>query len=50
MLSDIENLDILLGGNNPEREESEFSNCVIRLKNPSYNTLVNNDANSHSNS
>ena len=37
MLSDIENLDIMLGGNNPEWEKSEFCNSVRR---PSYNTLV----------
>ena len=27
MLSDIDNIDIMLGSNHFEREESEFSNC-----------------------
>ena len=51
MLSDIENLDIMLGaGNDLEREESEFSNYVRRPQNPGYNALVNQDVKSHSNS
>ena len=50
MLSDIENLDILLGSIRLEREESEFSNSVRRPGSPSYNALVNHDVNSHSKS
>ena len=50
MLSDIENLDIMLGGIDPEREESEFSNFVRRPESSSYNKLVNQEANYHSNS
>ena len=50
MLSDFENLDIMLGGNNPETEGSEFSISVRRPESPSYNTLVNHDVISHSNS
>ena len=49
MLSDTENLDIMLGRNNPENEVSDFGNSVRRPERSSYNTLVNHDANSHSN-
>ena len=49
-LSDIENLDIMLGSNHLETEESELSNSVRRPESPSYNALVNHDVNSHSNS
>ena len=35
MLSDIQDLDIMLGENTPEREESEFSNSVRRPESPS---------------
>ena len=45
-LSDIGNLDIMLGSNHLERQESELSNSVRRPQSPSYNTLVNYDANS----
>ena len=48
MLSDIKNLDILLGSNRLEREESEFSNSVRRTESPSYNALVNHDVKFHS--
>ena len=34
MLSDIENLDIMLGSNHQEREESELSNSVRRPESP----------------
>ena len=47
MLSDIENLDIMLGVSNPEREESELSHSVRRPECPSYKILVNYDVNSH---
>ena len=50
MLSDIENMDIMLGSNHFEREESEHSNSVPRPESPSYNALSNHDLNSHSNS
>ena len=50
MLSDIENLHIMLGSNRVEREESEFSYSVRRPESHSNNTLVNHDANAHSNS
>ena len=49
MLSDIENLDIMLGSNHLEREESETSNSVHRPESPNYTALVNHDVNSHSN-
>ena len=50
MPSDIENLDIMLGSNRLEREESEFCNSVRRPESPSHNALVNHEMNSHSNS
>ena len=50
MLSDIENLDIMLGGNNLEREESESSNFGRKPESPSYNVLLNQNVQSHSNS
>ena len=50
MLSDIENMDILLGTNHFERDESELSKSVGRPESPSDNALVNNESNSHSNS
>ena len=49
MLSDIENLEIMLGSNRLQREESEFSNSVRGPESPSYNGLVTHDVNSHSN-
>ena len=50
MLSDRETLDIMLGGNCLEREGTEFSNSGRRPDGPTYNTLMNQDINSHSNS
>ena len=50
MLSDIGNLDVMLGSNRLEREESDFSNSVRRPESLCYNALVNHDVNSHSNS
>ena len=50
MLSDIENPDIMLGGKNLQRKESENSNSVLGPESPSYNALVNNDVKTHSNS
>ena len=40
----------MLGENNADREESEFSNSVRRPECASYNALVNHGVNSHSNS
>ena len=52
MLSDIENLDIMLWGNNleREREESESGNFGRKPDSPCYNTAVNQNTNSHYNS
>ena len=50
MLSDIENLDIMLGGNHLEGEKSEKSNFGRRPESPSYDTLMNHNGNSHPNS
>ena len=50
MLSDIGNMDIMLGSNHLEKEESKFCNSVRRHESPCYNALVNHHSNSHSNS
>ena len=50
MLSDIENLDVILGGNHLERDESEISNYGRRPESRSYDTLLNRNSNSHPNS
>ena len=50
MLSDIGNLDVMLGGNNLAREETESSNFGRRPDCPCYATSVNQNTNSHSNS
>ena len=50
MLSDIENLDVMLGGNHLERDVSEISNYGRRPESPSLDTLLNQNSNSHSNS
>ena len=50
MLSDIENLDIMLSGNHLEREESENTNFGRRPESPRYDTLMNQNGNSHRNS
>ena len=50
MLSYIENLNVMLGGNQLERDESETSNYGRRPQSPSYGTLLNQNSNSHRNS
>ena len=50
MLSDFENMDIMLGSNHFEREESEFGNTTRRPESPSYDAIVDHNTNSHSNS
>ena len=50
MLSDIDNLDVMLGGNHSGRDESDISNHGRRPENPSYDTLLNQNSNSHLNS
>ena len=50
MLSDIENFDDILGRNHLGRHESEISNHGRRPKSPRYDTLLNQNSNSHPNS
>ena len=50
MLSDIDNMDVMLRSNHFEQEESELSNSVRSPERPSYNAISNHDLNSHSNS
>ena len=48
MLSDIENLDILLGGDHFEREESEDRNLARRPESVNCNASENNEENLYS--
>ena len=41
MLSDVENLDIMLGGNSLDREESVSGNLGRRPEFPNYGNLLN---------
>ena len=50
MLSHVENLDIMLGGNHQEREECEFSDSIRRPDSPNYNAPEIDEENSHSKS
>ena len=50
MLSDIENLDIMLGGNHLEREESEHGGSSRRSNSPNFNVHENNEENHYPNS
>ena len=50
MLSNIGNLDLMLGGNHLERDKVEISNYGRRPESPSYDTLLNQNSNSHHNS
>ena len=50
MLSNIENLDIMLVGNSLDREESVYSNIGRRPESPSYENVLNQNDQSHSNS
>ena len=49
MLSDLENMDIMLGSNHFRREASEFGNSARRPESLSYDALVDHNTNSHSN-
>ena len=50
MLPDIDNLDIMLGGNSLDREERISSNLGRKPENPSYGTLLNQNGQPYSNS
>ena len=50
LLSDIEKLDKMLGGNNLEKEGSESNNFGRRPDSPCYDTSMNQNTNSRSNS
>ena len=49
MLSDIKNLDIMLGGNHLEKEESEYCCSSRRSNNPNFNVHENNEENHYPN-
>ena len=49
MLSDIGNLDVLLGGNHSGKDESEISNHGRRPESPRYDTMLNQNSNFHLN-
>ena len=48
MLSDLENMDIMLGSNHFEREVSEFENSASRHESPTYDALLDHNTNWHS--
>ena len=50
MLSDINNLDSMLGGNHLERKEGEFSDSIRRRGSPNFNAAENNEEYSYPNS
>ena len=50
MLSDLENMDIMLCSNHFQREDSEFGDSARRPESPSYNALVDHNTISHPNS
>ena len=50
MLSDIESIDVMLGGNHLEREESEYDNSSRRSNSPNLNTHENDEENHYPNS
>ena len=50
MISDFENLDVMIGSSHYEREDSEFGNSVRTPESLSYDALVNHNSNTHSNS
>ena len=49
MLSDIENLDKMLGGNSLDRKECVYSNLGRRPERPRYENLLNQNSQSLSN-
>ena len=50
MLSDLEKMDIMLGSDHFEREDSELGNSARRPESPNYDALVDHNTSSHSNS
>ena len=50
MLTDIENLDFMVGGNHLEREESEYDNSSRISISPNLNTHENDEENHYPNS
>ena len=49
MISDLENMVVMIGSGHYEREVSEFGNSVKRTESPSYKTLIDHNYNAHSN-
>ena len=49
-LSDLENMDIMLGSNHLERKDSKFGSFTRRPESPTYDALVDHNTNSHSKS
>ena len=50
MISDLENMDVMIGNCPYEKEDSEYGNSVRRPESCSYDTLIDHNSNSHSNS
>ena len=51
MISELENMDVVISSSLSEREDdSEFGNSVRTSEMPSYDTILDHNSNSHSNS
>ena len=50
MLSDLENMDMILGSNHYESEDSKFGNSTRRPESPRYDALLDHNSNFHFNS
>ena len=49
MMSDLENMDIIIGRGHYEKEDSETGNSVRMLECPCYDALINHNSNTQSN-
>ena len=50
MISDEENMDVMIGSSNYEREDCEFGNSIRRPESLSYDPRIDHNSNAHSNS
>ena len=50
MISDLENMDVMIGSNHYESEDSEIGNSVRRPENPTTDALVDYNSNTYSTS
>ena len=50
MISDMENMEVMIGRNNYAEDDSEFGDFARRPESPNYETLIDHNSNSNSNS